>query len=336
MSLNTKPAKYGFYGRLNEAFPSQIVVDATEVCNLACIHCPHPEYKQGPHYAARALDPELNKKMVDEVREFGGNRTQYIRYTSNGEPLAHRNIFEMLAYAAAHSGVQVTLTTNGKVLNAKRVEALLQTKISMVDISLDAFHADTYSKIRVGGDLNEVRANVLRLLERRDQTGSSLRVVLSFVEQPQNLGESAPFEEFWKSKGANFVVIRRLHSAAGANMSIASNIWQHADSGDRKPCVYPWERIVLKASGHIGFCPQDWEEGSAIADYRTSTIRQVWQGETYRRLREAHLKNEYGCHNFCGKCPDWSLTRWPGEGRSYADMMEDFRREGAEVHVAEV
>ena len=60
-----KPAaQYGFHGRLSAEFPSQIVIDVTEVCNLACIHCPHPEFKKSEHYSASYLDPELNHGLM--------------------------------------------------------------------------------------------------------------------------------------------------------------------------------------------------------------------------------------------------------------------------------
>ncbi len=95
----TKPAPaYGFYGRLSADFPSQIILDTTEVCNLACIHCPHPEFKKSPHYAGRTLGAELNAKVVEEVRDHGKGITQYIRYTGEGEPLIHPGIFPILDY----------------------------------------------------------------------------------------------------------------------------------------------------------------------------------------------------------------------------------------------
>jgi DNA-directed RNA polymerase subunit beta len=49
--------------------------------------------------------------------------------------------------------------------------------------------------------------------------------------------------------------------------------------------------------------------------------------EFYRRLREAHLTNQYANHKFCGQCPDWASTRWPHQGRSYADMVQEFIEE---------
>jgi MoaA/NifB/PqqE/SkfB family radical SAM enzyme len=317
--------RYEFYGRLTAEFPSQIIVDATEICNMACIHCPHPAFKVSPHYSGRKLELALNNKLVDEVRTHGQGKTQYIRYTSEGEPLTYPLVLEMLDYAKKCSGVMVTLTTNGKIMNDARIERLLEIGVDIVDISIDALNPDTYAKIRVGGDLNVTRANVLRLIDRARETGSRTRVVVSFVEQPLNLHETDAFESFWKTNGAQYVIIRRQHSCSGAKETIASELRESSKAVGRRPCLYPWERIVLNPRGHLAFCPSDWVHGSFVADYRTTTIHEVWQGEFYRRLRAAHLSNDYSCHSFCGQCPDWLSTRWPSQGRSYADMVEDFK-----------
>src|SRR5215471_5495109 len=162
----TAAARYGFRDRLSAEFPSQLIVDATEVCNLACVHCAHPQFKTSLHYGGRSLEPELNAKLVDEVRNHGRGFTQYIRYASSGEPLTHKLIFEMMEYAVRNSGVAVTLTTNGKTLDERKAERLLDTGIDVVDISIDAFRPETYANIRIGGILSVTRANVLRLIEK--------------------------------------------------------------------------------------------------------------------------------------------------------------------------
>ncbi|MBI2959336.1 MAG: radical SAM protein [Betaproteobacteria bacterium] len=316
--------QYGFHSRLKSEFPSQVIVDVTEVCNLACIHCPHPEFKRSSEYGARYLDPALHDKMVDEVREHGRGCTQYLRYTSNGEPLVHPKIYDMLDYAVARSGVFVTLTSNGTIMNRKRVERLLASGLHLVDVSIDAHSEETYAQVRVNGDLRATRDNVLQLLEIKRDLKASTRVVVSFVEQAQNTHETSAFEQFWRAEGVDQVVVRRLHSAAGGVARIALELHRRQQDKRRYPCLYPWERILLNPKGELAFCPQDWVHGSVIADYRKVSIREVWQGEAYRRLREAHLSCDFSAHGFCGKCPDWEQTRWPGEGRSYADMIEEF------------
>ncbi|MCC7264044.1 MAG: radical SAM protein [Candidatus Latescibacteria bacterium] len=317
--------RYGFIDRLAAEFPSQIIVDATEVCNLSCFHCPHPTFKKSKHYAGRHLDVELHRKMVDEVREDGGGHTQYIRYTSNGEPLVHPNIYDLLDDAVRRSGVFVTLTTNGTILDEARVTRMLAMGLHMVDVSIDAATAETYAAVRIGGKLEVTRRNVLRLIELRDQATAVTKIVVSFVEQPRNQHEAADFEAFWTAHGADRVVIRRLHSAAGGVARIAEVMRAKQPQEVRYPCLYPWERILLNARGELCFCPQDWEHGSVLADYRTSSIREVWQGNAYQALREAHLRNNFRDHEFCGQCPDWRQTRWPGEGRSYADLVAEFQ-----------
>lgn len=181
---------YGFGGRLTEGFPSQVIIDLTEVCNLACIHCPHPEFKVGPHYGARFLDGALNAKAVSEVSDHGA---QYMRYCAEGEPLIHPECYDFLDDAVRRSGTFVTLTTNGTMLNERRIRKLLDSGLHMIDVSLDAFTSQTYAAIRKGGDLSVTKANVLKLIEW--SKGTETRVVVSFIEQPENKKETVDFRD---------------------------------------------------------------------------------------------------------------------------------------------
>jgi pyruvate-formate lyase-activating enzyme len=315
---------YGFGGRLTAAFPSQVLMDITEICNLECVHCPHPEFKRSGHYDARHLDPALNSKMVDEVRRHGQGVTQYIRYASNGEPLVHPQAYDMLDEAVRYSGVYVTLTTNGTIMNEKRTTRLLDAGVHMIDISIDAYRPETYAAIRRNGNLDITRANVLRLIQWVREARSTTKVVVSYVEQPANAAETTDFESFWRDAGTDSVVIRRQHSCSGAMVNLADLRRGLIGTSARKPCLYPWERIVVSAGGDLAFCPSDWVHGSRLADYRETTIHDTWNGGIYQRLRTAHLTDDYQDHAFCGQCPDWEATRWPSEGRSYADMVEEF------------
>jgi MoaA/NifB/PqqE/SkfB family radical SAM enzyme len=233
----------------------------------------------------------------------------------------------MIQHAVDHSGVYVTITTNGTIMNEKRTRRLLASGVHLIDISIDAFELETYARIRVGGDLSVTRANVLRLLNWVRQEGAQTKVVVSFVEQPENRSEAAAFERYWKEQGADYVIIRRLHSCSGAKVDLAQLRRQAQARSSRRPCLYPWERVVVNARGDLAFCPSDWVHGSYVADYRTTTIKEAWAGAFYSALRRAHTVNDFSAHGFCGQCPDWEATRWPGEGRSYADMVQEFVEE---------
>mgnify|MGYP006396987791 FL=1 len=320
--------KYTFRDGLFSQFPSQLIIDITEICNLACTHCPHPAFKKSSYFDNRHLPVELNEKMVHEVRDESEGYCKYIRYTSNGEPLIHPEGYKMIKYAVDNSDTFVCLTTNGTIMREKKTRQLLDAGIHMIDISLDAFLLETYSKIRVGGNLDKTRENVLRLIDwvRRDNLDT--KVIVSFVEQPENTDEAKAFETYWKEQGATYVVIRRLHSAAGAIVNIANKMNHEHKGEQRYPCLYPWERLTLDPRGYLSFCPTDWKYGSTFADFKKTTIKEAWRGKFMEELREAHILNDFSCHKFCGQCPDWKQTRWPeDEGRRYADLIDELRRE---------
>ena len=308
---------YGFGGRLSKKFPSQVMVDITEVCNLGCIHCAHPSFKLSKKYQKSMLKEDLNKKMVDEVFEHGRKYTKYIRYTSNGEPLVHPKSYDMILYAVQNSGTKVTLTTNGTLLNEKRMKRLLETGLHMIDVSLDAYSNETYKKVRVGGNLDVTKKNVLKLIELNKITNNKSKIIVSFVEQKENSNEIELFKKFWKSKGASEVLIRKLHTNSGSNKNFMQN-----DKYPRTPCLYPWERIVLTAKGMLSFCPTDWYGKSEISDYNKTTILETWQNNFYHNLRTQHLSCKF-TNEFCKKCPDWKNTSWPRDkNKSYADLVE--------------
>ncbi|OEF06215.1 radical SAM/SPASM domain-containing protein [Vibrio genomosp. F10] len=314
--------KYGFQKHLKEQFPSQIIVDATQSCNLACIHCPHPDFVKSDAYTGAILDVNLHKKMVNEVATDGLGLCQYIRYTANGETLMHPKFVEMMEYAGKYSKTKINVTTNGVLLKGKKLKSLLEAGVDVFDISLDAYSDEVYSQIRVKGNLVKVRENVLNLIKLIKEGNYDTKLVVSFVEQPLNKHETKKFEDFWNDAGADFVVIRRLHSAAGSKENIKSKLNDRLSDVERKPCLYPWERLVLTPDGDLSFCPAAWTGESHFVKYTQTTIKEAWQGDFMNALRNAHLTNEYKGFDFCKQCPDWAQTRWPEEGKAYSSLMK--------------
>ncbi len=308
--------EYGFYAHLSSEFPSYIVVDVTDVCNLACIHCPHEELKLAGHFTGDCLEVDLNTKIVNEVAHDGAGVCQHIRYTAQGETLLHPDIIEMLSYAVEKTNASISITTNGTLLDSDKAEAVLSAGVALVDISIDAYSNETYEQIRRGGDLDAVRSNVIKLIELRDLHKSGASIVVSYIEQQKNMHETDLFQKFWQDAGVDFAIVRRLHSAGG----VIKNI--EADDEQRYPCLYPWERLVLGVNGQIHYCPQDWLHGSDIGDFRTVTIKGLWCSDVMSRLRQSHLNHDYCDFSLCEKCPDWSVTRWPGHGDSYSDLIK--------------
>lgn len=321
--MSKNKIEYGFQKHLSSKFPSQIIVDSTQFCNLACIHCPHPDFKKSNAYSGAHLDIELHKKLIDEVSSDGYGICQYIRYTANGETLLNPKFDQMITYAGKYAKTKINVTTNGQLLTEKKALMLLDAGVNVFDISLDAYSSRVYDNIRLGGDFKKTKSNVLRLIELINNGNYDARVVISFVEQPLNTNETDKFENFWNEAGADFVVIRRLHSAGGSKESVKVKMVKNNIDLKRKPCLYPWERLTLTPEGDLSYCPTDWKNASHFVKFSEISIKDAWNSKFMAELRNAHLSGDYSGFDFCKQCPDWEQTRWPDEDKSYANMMMD-------------
>lgn len=312
-----------FSGYLSAEFPSQINVDVTEFCNLACIHCPYETVTKLKGKARKNLRGDWHTKLIDEIASTGRGRCRFIRYTGDGEPLLHPELADFVGYAVAKTGLPVNVTTNGMLLTEERARRLLAAGVDVFDVSIDAHSQQVYEQVRVKGDLAITRECTHRLIRLAKEYGGRSRIMVSFVRQPLNEHEAMEFERYWRDAGADFVVLRNRHSCAGSSTDMLEELWATAPA-ERKPCLYPWERLVLKADGRFTFCPADWHHLAEIGSIDTSSVHDIWTGEAMQALRAAHLENDFREHSFCRNCPDWSVIRWPSEGRSYATVMHEF------------
>ena len=316
--------EFGDY--LSAAFPSQINIDCTMFCNLACIHCPYETVTKLKGKGRQNLSLELHTKLIDEIATAGQGHCRFLRYTGDGEPLLHPHLAEMIAYAFERTKLPINVTTNGMLLTEERTRALIAAGVSVFDVSIDAHSQDVYGRVRVKGTLSVTHECTHRLIRLAKEAGGRAKVMVSFVKQPENIHEAEAFEAYWKAAGADFVVLRNLHSCAGNFPAKAGELWANAPKV-RKPCLYPWERMVLKADGELTFCPADWKHIANIGNYNDVSISDLWQGEAMQALRQAHLSGDFSRHSFCGACPDWSVIKWPNEGRSYATVMHEFHKD---------
>ncbi len=189
----------------------------------------------------------------------------------------------------------------------------------MIDISTDAFSNEVYKKIRVGGDLDITKANILKLIDLKKEAGAKTKIIVSFVEQKENSHEVQSFKNYWESKDVDEVLIRRLHTNSGSNLKNKTN---ENNQNNRRACLYPWERVILNARGKLAFCPTDWFAKSELCSYEENSINDVWKNKFYKDLRDQHITCNF-TNKFCKQCPDWKNTSWPfDKNKSYADLVE--------------
>lgn len=292
----------------NSPVPPMIIFDVTNICNLNCIHCPHELLKKGGLYKPKNITIDNFNKAMSELSKI--IQPFLLRFCGDGEPLIHPHLIEMIINAKSKTNAIVNLTTNGQYLNQTTAKTLIDAKIDLIDISIDAITAPTYEKIRRGGRYDLLLKNLHGLLDLRSKKNST-KIMVSFIAQQENIHEQESFKSYWEPL-VDYVIIRNLHSASGKIKREESVEKNMPVPIERYPCPHLWKRLTIDFNGDIKFCAHDWDGNSSmvLGNIETSTLKAAWQGSELKSLRKMHTSGNINENIICSTCTDWAASKW--------------------------
>jgi len=290
-----------------------VMIDTTSRCNLACAHCPN-SILSGEEGFWGDLDRDLYFKIIDEIAAEAPDTL--VRPFNSGEPLLRKDLAEMIGYAKRKGIRTVSITTNGTVMNQRVRARLMEAGLDHMEVSIDAATGETYEKIRRSPLFDKVVENTVAYIEESASLVPHRKVSVSFVLQTENRHELETFRRFWEGR-ADQVDIREYHQHN--NLMDDAGRFAHKTNRYRHPCPYLWDRIIINHDGKVRFCEGDWRAEHSIGDVRKQSLKEIWLGEHYRRLRQQHVDGTFD-HPFCQPCTDWREITWPGlDDQSRAD-----------------
>lgn len=294
---------FGFLNRKEREFPAMVVVEITNICNSACIHCPYTLISRQPGYRPRHMSWELYQRIVDEVSLHPG---VLFRLLCDGEPTLHPRFLDMLSYAKDKEVAPLNFITNGTRLSKELAEKILDLGVDVVEVSLDALNKSTYQKIRVGCDFELVTANLRRLIEMRDQKGARTKIFVSIIDQKESEGELQAFVDYWGRK-VDRVLVRPFTTIGGL---LDEAKLKFSSEGDRWPCPLLWKRMFINVDGLAEFCVEDWKDETVIGDANQTRLEEIWASAAYNKLRELHVARRFDDVDYCRRCRDWKAREW--------------------------
>jgi len=140
-----------------------IVVEVTERCNHACLHC-YNVWKNPARYPGGELGPAETLALVERLVEQTGAGLVTL---TGGEPLLRTDLFELVD-ALAGRGLELNLITNGTLLDEAAVARLLPDKISLFELPLLSAERAIHDRLSgAPGAFDRVTAAMAELKLRR-------------------------------------------------------------------------------------------------------------------------------------------------------------------------
>ncbi len=181
--------------------PLRLDFSLTEVCNLRCAHCLTLAPEKTARGTARSMSPAVLDRLRDDLAHAA-----WFGFVHGGESLTSPLLFPMLqAIQEERPGGMVHLLTNGKLLRPAMTARLFEHGVRSLFVSLDGATAATNDRIRIGGDFQEICANVRVTVELRQAQRLDLRIGLSCVVMRSNVGELGAFVELAARLGVDWV-----------------------------------------------------------------------------------------------------------------------------------
>ena len=181
-------------------FPLFLHVDMNQTCNYKCPHCiiAYKDEVEG-YYEGKNLNFEDYKKIVDEGSDYN---CPSISPQGNNEPFLIKDLHKYINYAYKKGFIDIMLNNNGSAITPKRAQQVLDSGLTRIRFSLDAYSAESYPKVRVGAiPLEKVKKNIETFLNLKEQGNYKLPVTgVSFVKMKHNEHELDDFINYWRDR----------------------------------------------------------------------------------------------------------------------------------------
>lgn len=284
-------------------FPIHLDLEIDNICNYACTFCPigQPESELGEFYKSKFEIPKKKIfEIIDESKDIG---VKSIQFSLVNEPLANKNIFEILKYTSQKNFEDIFIISNGSLLNEKKSLQLLDSGLKKIQFSLDAIRPDTYeknrfTKVKKPGLYKKVIENILKFIELRDKLNYKFPLVrVSFIELEENINEKKDFEKFWKNKvdGIHFQKLtdykKKLHEF---------------DENKNVRCSMPYFRLSIKADGNVRPCCVGYGEKILIGNIFKQSLHEIWNSNNLRNFQKMHKEYRSLENSACKECLEHS------------------------------
>lgn len=181
----------------------KIYIEPTTGCNLHCRTCIRNIWSD----PIARMDMSTFQNIEASLEQLP--LLKRVVFTGFGEPLTHPNLLDMIERVRKH-GLEVSLGTNGLLLDAKVSQEIVRMGVERLVVSVDGVRAETYAKIR-GGALGRVLENIRSLNEAKQRLGSLTPAVgIEFVALKSNLDELPYLSELAKHLNAARVLVSNV------------------------------------------------------------------------------------------------------------------------------
>jgi len=304
------------------AYPSTIMLELTNRCNLSCTICPR-EYTYGKEMDQGLMDMEKAKKIIDETFPY----LDSIGLTGMGETFIYKQIEEIVNYIKKkNKGIIISVSTNAVLPNfIEKVKAVIN-KIDTIQISIDGLD-EVYNSIRIGSDFKILDKNIKSLVELCK--GTSTDLMLNMVVTKENYTHMPKVVEYADKVGIQYLDFTLFNLAAVTGYSLDYYDFYESEEflkvvseleevikntknvlvteknfktqNSFQKCPFPWTHFYVTQDGYVPpCCAKPFPKEKNFGNVFNSNLIDVLNSSDFISWRKLWFKDK--TPDFCKKC----------------------------------
>jgi len=229
--------------------PSWIELSLIDVCNRSCSFCPKSDPKIAPD-TYQKMSMLLINKLTQNLKEIKYKGSVVL--CGYGEPMLHKNIFEICNKLAEAAFVEVV--TNGDTLKPSTIKKLYNSNVNKLLISL---------------------------YDGPEQ-------VIKFKKMLKESGVPEDFmilRERWFGPDKDFGL--KLTNRTGT-----IDLGNQDDVKTFTYCNYPSYSVLIDWNGDVFLCPQDWQRRITTGNIMQSELFDIWTDKAITKYRKNLLEGK--------------------------------------------
>jgi radical SAM protein with 4Fe4S-binding SPASM domain len=212
------------------------------------------------------------------------------------EPLLKRDIWKYIQYARENGFINIFFSTNGILLTEKNIRNIIESGVTKIFVSLDAFTKETYTKLRGYSGFEIIQQNILNFLQIRKELNLTYPLIrINFLKNKENISELDSFISFWQNK-ADMINIQEMNELLGTKSEL------YIEKQAEYRCSMPFKQLVINSWGDILPCCTMHGIQHKIGNVRDTSLQVAWNSPKINYLRDLHKNGRIKENVICKTC----------------------------------
>lgn len=288
-------------------------------CNFTCKYCTFsiPKNERGFISDKVVMDFDLYRKCIDDLAEFP-SKVKTLRFVGMGEPLLHKQISEMVAYANERNVAErVEILSNGSLLTHELSDSLIAAGLSRLVISLQGTSAQKYRDIsNIELDFDEFVSNLKYFYEHK---GDKVQMHVKVIDIA--LDDKEDEEKYYRIFGEVCDTIGIEHAGPiypgvdyneemDRNSARITQFGLLAEKEEDWVCPQPFFTMQINPDGNIVPC-YSIAYPEITGNCMTQSLKEIWNSEKLRDFRMRMLEKAQNACEVCAECQINKHRRFP-------------------------